>query len=86
MFFKGTYLRVLKPRTTNGVNVKIGDDGRMEYKEVHLPLTAKKNLEIRNAKKPDHLKMKIEVVGGELHSYQDAEAPRRGKPGPKPRG
>jgi hypothetical protein len=86
MFFKGTYLRVLKPRTTNGVNVKIGPDQRIEFKEVHLPYTAKKNLEIKNAKKPDHLKMIIEVVSDELHPLPAVEEPRRNKPGPKPRG
>lgn len=78
MFFNGPYLRVLSPATTNGVNLKIGDDDKVIYKEAHLPLTAKRSIEQQNAKLPDHLKKKVEVVGTEPVSV-------RKKPGPKPK-
>jgi len=64
-FFTGTYLRVLSPRTTNGLSPEIGQDGKIVFREDHLPLSAKRYLESQNKKLPDILKKTIEVVGGE---------------------
>lgn len=63
MFTQGSYLRVLSPRTTNGNNL-MTDGDRVLYKEEHLPLTAKKYLELQNQSLPAHLKKRIEVVQG----------------------
>ena len=73
MYFQGTYLRVLKPRTSNGINPIIDGEGRMDYKETFLPLSAKKRLEKINSKLPQHLKMKIETVTDEA----PAEKPKK---------
>lgn len=89
MFFTGNYLRVLSPVTSNGTNPKIGDDGRVQYKEALLPLTAKKALESQNNKLPEHLRKKIEVVNSTMETIEaentGGELARRGKPGPKPK-
>jgi hypothetical protein len=61
-YFKGDYLRVLSPVTTNGVMPKIGPDGRIQYKEDHLPVSARKILERKNMKLPEQLRKKIELV------------------------
>lgn len=61
-FFKEDYLRVLTPITTNGINPVMDNEGRIKYKESHLPLSAFKDLEKQNLTLPDHLKMKIERV------------------------
>jgi len=62
MYMQGSYLRVLTPRTTNGSNLEIGPDGRVVYKEAHLPLSAKSKIEQYNRKLAQHLKKVIEVV------------------------
>jgi hypothetical protein len=66
MYFKGSYLRVQTPKTTNGIISKIGPDGRVEYVESFLPLTAKKQIEKKNARLVKngfgHLVAKIELV------------------------
>lgn len=62
MNFKGNYLRVLTPRTTDGVTPQMGEDGRLVYKEDFLPLTSRPFIEKQNEKLPDILKKKIEVV------------------------
>ena len=59
--FKGDYLRVSKPVTTNGMVPKM-INGEIVYKESHLPVTALKNLNKRNDKLPSHLKMKIDRI------------------------
>jgi len=64
-FFTGSYLRVLSPRTTNGLSPQIGPDGKLVYREDHLPLSAKKHLENQNKKLPEILRKTIEVVGGD---------------------
>lgn len=64
MLFGNTYLRVLTPITTNGVNPRISD-GQVEYRETYLPYTAKRHLDELNMKLPDHLKKQIEVIGKE---------------------
>ena len=66
MYFKGTYLRVSKPRTSNGINPIVDADGKIEFKETFLPLTAKKKLEKINSKLPQHLRMKIETITDEV--------------------
>lgn len=60
--FKGDYLRVLSPITTNGMIPKMGSDGRVLMREDHLPVTARKKLEQKNLKLPEHLRKKIELV------------------------
>lgn len=61
-YFKGDYLRVLSPVTTDGTTPVIGEDGKIKYKEDHLPTTAQKILEKKNLKLPVHLRKKIELV------------------------
>jgi hypothetical protein len=63
-FFTEDHLRVQKPITSNGINPVVGSDGKIAYKTVFLPITAKKFLEKKNAKLPEHLRTKIEVVPG----------------------
>lgn len=63
-FFTEDHLRVQKPQTSNGINPVVGPDGKIAYKTVFLPITAKKFLEKKNAKLPEHLRTKIEVVPG----------------------
>lgn len=84
-YFEGPHLRVLKPRTKNGLSPKIGHDGRIEYKEVLLPLSAKADQEQRNLKLPDALKMKIDVVGAQEPITRPEPKPAPAKPGPKPK-
>jgi len=61
MVFKGNYLRVSTPRTTDGVTPQM-QDGRLVYKEDFLPLTARPDLEKQNEKLPEILRKIIEVV------------------------
>lgn len=61
MNFKGEYLRVLTPLTTDGVS-PLTENDKIVFREDHLPMTAKKNLEAKNINLPNHLKKKIEVV------------------------
>lgn len=63
-FQQGPYLRIKSPITTDGANILIVGD-RVQYKETHLPMSAKKYMEAQNAKLPGNLKKIIEVVGGE---------------------
>lgn len=74
------YLRVTTPQTTNGSEIKYTDDGRKVTKETHLPLTARKHLELENEGLPPHLRHTLEEVSDE------APAKVKGKPGPKPKG
>ena len=59
--FKGDYLRVLTPVTSDGVSLVTVND-RIKYREDHLPLSAQKMLEKKNEKLPTSLRKKIEVV------------------------
>lgn len=61
--FKGSHLRVLTPETVDGRTPKMDEDGRIIYKEMPLPLSARRDLETQNKDLPDILKKKIEVVG-----------------------
>lgn len=66
MFTQGSYLRVLTPRTTNGNNIMVNEDGVLQYKEAHLPMSARPSLELLNRNTPQHLRKKIEVVRGNI--------------------
>lgn len=65
--FKGKYLRVTTPVTTNGIIQKLDHTGRAETEETFLPLSAQKDLEKKNRHLErtgtPHLRAKIEVVG-----------------------
>lgn len=63
--FKGSYLRVLTPLTSDGVSPVVQND-RIQYREDHLPLSAKKMLEKKNEKLPSGLRKKIEVVSQDV--------------------
>lgn len=62
--YNGPYLRVLTPRTTNGSNPLLNEQGVLQYKESHLPLSAQFHLDKINRATPQHLRKKIEVVQG----------------------
>lgn len=68
--FKGDYLRVLTPITTNGTVPAIGLDGRPMYKESHLDLRAQKHLEKKNKRLPVHLRHIIERVSAGVYKPQ----------------
>ena len=84
MLFKGSYLRVSSPITSNGTNIKLDETGRAMYRETFLPLSARKELENQNKKLPEHLRKKIEVVHDSLDP-NGIEEKQRAKPGPKPK-
>ncbi len=64
-------------------------DGRVRIREDHLPLTAKKALEVQNLKLPNNLKKIIEIVYEGVEPQGAAFGPEqpkaRAKPGPKPK-
>src|SRR6186713_1919760 len=68
--YNGPYLRVLTPRTTDGTSPLIGADDKVQYKEAHLPLSAKAALEDQNRKLPKYLQKRIEVVSGHKEPAQ----------------
>jgi len=68
--FQGSFLRVLEPRTTNGVNLKFDKDNKVMYKETHMPLSALKGLKALNAKLPKHLRLIIEQAGDPVDAPQ----------------
>ena len=78
--FKGDFLSVRTPKTTDGILPKIVD-GKQQYKTTSLPMTAKKHLERINKKLPDHLKMTWEVMRNEpvavIASKEIKESPKR---------
>lgn len=94
-FFQGEYLRVLKPVTVDGLNVAMDDEFRGQFKEVHLPITALPDLELKNSKLPPAQKMRITRVNGQEPiskpapkkqiEHDEAEAPTPAKRGPKPK-
>lgn len=65
--FKGPYLRVITPVTSNGIIPMTGEDGKVRTEETFLPLSARKHLERENARLEKsghkHLIHKIETVG-----------------------
>jgi hypothetical protein len=88
--FRDEYLRILTPRTTDGVNLRYGPDKQPTYKESHAPITALKAFEKENAIRPDQLKHIIERVGGpeveigELPKAPPARPQRVPRANPKP--
>lgn len=61
MVFQGNYLRVLSPRTVDGVTPLL-TDGTLQYKEQFLPLSAKPFLDLQNKDLPEILRKKIQVI------------------------
>lgn len=70
-----SYLRVLTPRTIDGMNVKYDDQRQVMFKETHLPVTARKYLLEENMSLPEHLHHKIEEVAFEVAPAQTKKAP-----------
>lgn len=70
--FNQSYLRVSKPVTTDGINLKLDDEGKRVMKITHMPLTAEPYLKKRNEKLPDNLKMIIERVEPPQYSQPQA--------------
>lgn len=63
MFYNGPYLRVLTPRTKNGTELLIDETtGATQYREAHLPITARRKLESLNKNLPQYLRKQIEVI------------------------
>lgn len=60
--FKGKYLRVITPVTSDGSSPILNAEGKLEVKETLLPVSAKRDLDLKNKYLPDILKMKIEIV------------------------
>lgn len=63
--FQTKHLRVEIPETIDGMNLKHNEEGKVPRKIVVLPMSAKRNIESNNAKKPTHLQAKITVVEGD---------------------
>lgn len=65
--FKGGYLRITTPETTNGIIPATNEQGQVKTFETFLPLSARKHMERENARLEKaghkHLKHKIETVG-----------------------
>lgn len=62
------HLRVTKPMTIDGINLKYDANKQLVTKTFLLPLTAKRPLEQQNLKLPHQLRLTIEVVKG--HAVQ----------------
>jgi hypothetical protein len=78
MFFKGQHLRVTTPKTTNG-QIPLIENGQPQYNVTFAPLTARKNLERKNARLIrtgfKHLAAKIDVVTDEPIEVAPVAAP-----------
>jgi len=61
MVYTGNYLRVLTPRTVDGVTPEMEND-RLVLKEAFMPLTALRELEEQNKRLPEILRKRIEIV------------------------
>lgn len=74
MFFHEDHLRITKVRTLDGISPLMGEDERPQKKIVFAPLNpqTKKLFEEENSRKPNQLKMKIEVV----KAYQPEPIPQ----------
>lgn len=55
------YLEVKVPQTTNGTLLAYDSNQQPIFKTKYLPLSAKKRLEQRNTRLPEHLRLKIAV-------------------------
>lgn len=76
-FLQQQHIVVSTVLTTDGISPVVIDDV-IQYKETHLPLTAKKMLDKKNEKLPDSLKMKIKIVEGEAPGTpQEKKGPGR---------
>lgn len=64
MFFNEDHLRITKIRTNDGISPMMGEDERPLKKIIHAPLNpqTQKLFREENDRKPNQLKMKIEVV------------------------
>lgn len=73
MFFHEDHLRITKVRTVDGISPLIEDE-KIQKKVIHAPLNpqTKKLFEEENSRKPNQLKMKIEVV----KAYQPEPIPQ----------
>lgn len=64
-FLQQDHLRVQRPVTSDGIQLVLDEETNQPiYKTFHLPLSAKPYLELRNAKLPKNLQVKIELVKG----------------------
>lgn len=63
------YLRVYTPKTSDGRTPKIVN-GIQQFREDHLPLTARKHIERKNRKLPEVLQKKIEIVNADIPVMQ----------------
>lgn len=77
MSFKGDYLRVRTPITTDGQILKLDSNGQVQYREDQFDIAARKMLEAKNAKLPESLRRQIEVV-----SASQPIKPKRAVPAP----
>lgn len=55
------YLEVKVPQTTNGTLLAYDSNQQPIFKTKYLPLSAKKRLDQRNTRLPEHLRLKITV-------------------------
>lgn len=76
------FLRVETPITSDGINLKYDENGKVQYKTTFLPITAKKEIERNDARSPKHLQKKITVMSGDTDTPEPAAT---GKPGRKPK-
>lgn len=65
MNFNTDYIRVEKPVTKDGRTLMYDDERRPIFKSIDLPISAKKELEKRNEKLPEELRLKITVMKDE---------------------
>lgn len=65
MNFNADYIRVEKPVTKDGRTLMYDDQRRPIFKSIDLPISAKKELEKRNEKLPEELRLKITVMKDE---------------------
>lgn len=61
-FLNHNHIKVTKRLTTDGINLKVDEEGMVQTKVTHLPLSAKAHLLKRNQDLPKNLKMIIEDV------------------------
>jgi hypothetical protein len=61
-YFQADYIKVLKPVTSDGLNVAMDENFRGQFKEIHLPITALPDLNLQNSKLPKAQQMRIEIV------------------------
>lgn len=67
-----TTLRIRYPKTVDGRNLAVNEEGNTIWEETELPLTAREAIETENKNLPFHLRKKIDV----LH-YHNAPPPEQ---------